>query len=71
MKNENWTGNCNGAEGARMISEGLKSNSTLTELNLECDENEEWMDKENRDQNDRNENENEQGTILEMKEREW
>ncbi len=43
----NWTGNggsntCNiGAEGAKMISEGLKSNSTLTTLNLSCDEKEE------------------------------
>ena len=26
-----------GAEGARMISEGLKINSTLTKLNLTCD----------------------------------
>ena len=34
-----WTGNDIGAEGARMISEALKINSTLTELNLECDEN--------------------------------
>ena len=33
-----WTGNDIGAEGARMISEALKINSTLTELNLECDE---------------------------------
>ena len=28
-----------GVEGARMLSEGLKSNSTLTELHLECDDN--------------------------------
>ena len=40
----NWTGNggdntCNiGAEGAKMISEGLKSNSTLTTLDLKSDE---------------------------------
>ena len=55
-----------------MISEGLKSNSTLTELNLVGDENEEWIYKENRDINDRNEkNENEQWTILELKEQEW
>ena len=32
------TGNEIGDEGARMISEGLKSNSTLTELNLWCDD---------------------------------
>ena len=30
----NETGNDIGDEGARMISEGLKSNSTLTELNV-------------------------------------
>ena len=28
-----------GAEGAKMLSEGLKTKSTLTELNLSCDEN--------------------------------
>ena len=33
-----WTGNNIGAEGARMISEGLKSNSTLTTLYLSGDE---------------------------------
>ena len=31
------TGNIIGAEGARMISESLKTNSTLTELNLRSD----------------------------------
>ena len=36
--NEVWTGNDIGAEGARMISEALKSNSTLTELDLRGDE---------------------------------
>ena len=36
-----WTDNNIGDEGARMISEGLKCNSTLTELNLSCDE-KEW-----------------------------
>ena len=32
----NWIWTCNniGAEGTKMLSEGLKSNSTLTELNL-------------------------------------
>ena len=34
-----------GAEGAKMISEGLKSNSTLTELDLSCDEKEEKENK--------------------------
>ena len=34
-------GNNIGAEGARMISEGLKCNSTLTTLNLMCVDNEE------------------------------
>ena len=33
-KDEKWKGKGIGAEGARMISEGLKSNSTLTELDL-------------------------------------
>ena len=32
----NEKGNDIGDEGARMISEGLKSNSTLIELNLLC-----------------------------------
>ena len=36
--NEIWTGNYIGAEGAGMISEALKINSTLTALNLHCDE---------------------------------
>ena len=35
-------GNNIGAEGAKMISEGLKSNSTLTTLNLSGDEKEEY-----------------------------
>ena len=34
-----WTVNKIGVEGARMLSEGLKSNSTLTELNLQGDDN--------------------------------
>ena len=38
MINEIWTDNEIGDEGARMISEGLKINSTLTKLNLESDE---------------------------------
>ena len=39
--NDIWTDNDIGVEGARMISEGLKCNSTLTELNMESDE-KEW-----------------------------
>ena len=35
-----WIGNNIGAEGAKMIGEGLKSNSTLTELDVSCDEKE-------------------------------
>ena len=35
-----WTGDNIGAEGARMISEALKTNTTLTWLALGCDENE-------------------------------
>ena len=41
MINVIWTGNNIGDEGARMISEGLKCNSTLTKLNLRSDE-KEW-----------------------------
>ena len=41
-ENENklnkWTDNEIGAEGASKISESLKVNTTLTELNLDCDE---------------------------------
>ena len=32
-----WTGNDIGDSGARMISESLKTNTTLTELCLGCD----------------------------------
>ena len=54
-----WADNKIGADGARMISEGLKSNSTLSKLDLgsDDDENDEWIYKENRDQNDINKNE--------------
>ncbi len=38
MKNKKWTGNQIGDEGASAISESLKINTTLTELNLDCDE---------------------------------
>ena len=34
-----WTVNNIGDEGAKMLSEGLKSNSTLTTLDLGCDDN--------------------------------
>ena len=33
-----WIGNNIGAEGAGMISEALKCNSSLTELDLSCDD---------------------------------
>ena len=33
-----WTGNQIGDEGAIEISESLKTNTTLTKLNLECDD---------------------------------
>ena len=39
-RNETWTDNCIGDEGARMISESLKTNTTLTELYLTWDETE-------------------------------
>ena len=38
--NEKWTANKIGDEGAKMISEGMKSNSTLTTLGLGCDDKE-------------------------------
>ena len=38
--NYKWTDNTFGLEGVKMLSEGLKSNSTLTALNLFCDD--EW-----------------------------
>ncbi len=34
-----WTENNIGAEGAAKISESLMTNTTLTELNLKCDDN--------------------------------
>ena len=40
MMKETIIGNNIGDDGARMISEGLKSNNTLTTLNLGCDEEE-------------------------------
>ena len=33
-----WTGNLIGESGARMISEALKTNTTLRTLDLTCDE---------------------------------
>ena len=63
-----WTDNNIGNEGARMISEVLKRNSTLTKLDLGGDKNEEWIDKENRDKMIEMEVKNEQSTILEQKE---
>ena len=33
-----WTDNYIGAEGAMKIIESLKTNTTLTELNLSCDD---------------------------------
>ena len=39
MNNQIWTGNKIGDEGAKMISESLKINTTLTRLDLTCDEN--------------------------------
>ena len=46
MINVIWTDNYILAEGARMVSEALKSNSTLTELDLRWDENNERKEKE-------------------------
>ena len=38
-----WAGNNIGAEGARLISEGLKINSTMTRLDLYSDDDKEYM----------------------------
>ena len=59
MKSEKWTANNIGDSGARMISEVLKRNSTLTILDLGGDENEEWIYNENRDK------------VIEMKIEKW
>ncbi len=40
-----WTDNNIGVEGARMISESLKTNTTLTTLYLQCDETEKMKTK--------------------------
>ena len=37
--NEKWTGNNIGDEGATKISESLMINTTLTTLDLQCDDN--------------------------------
>ena len=37
--NEKWTDNNIGAKGAAKISESLMTNTTLTTLNLSCDDN--------------------------------
>ena len=37
-RNDKWIGNKIGDEGAKTISESLKINTSLTELNLRCDE---------------------------------
>ena len=38
ITNETWTDTDIGDEETRMISEALKTNCSLTELNLSCDE---------------------------------
>ena len=44
---EMWTGNDFGKEGTRMISEALRINSSLTELDLNSDKKEKWIRKRN------------------------
>ena len=58
-----------GAEGAGMISESLKSNKSLTKLDLRCDEMNNGKEV-NEDDDDKCK-EYEQLTKLEMKELEW
>ena len=64
--NKKWTANKIGDKGASAISESLKINTTLTKLNLGCDEirnkNEKTKEKNKRV------NKKEQGTKLEQKE---
>jgi len=53
--NKVWTGNDIGPEGAIMISEGLKCNSTLTRLNLKGDEkNDKVRKEEEKNNNEKN-----------------
>ena len=75
IKNEKWTDNNIGDEGTRMISESLKTNTSLTILDLHCDEiewNEMNISKMIYIQRMKwNDNWYEQGTILETQEQEW
>ena len=70
-----WTGNNIGDSGARMISESLKTNTTLTYLNLCCDEIEWNEDEDNKimyiQRMKWNDNWYEQWTILENQEQGW
>ena len=61
-------GNNIGDEGAQMISESLKINTTLTELYLNCDDKIIKKENSNRKKEDANEIDNEQVTKLEQKE---
>ena len=67
MKWNKWTGNKIGDSGASKISESLKVNTTLTKLNLSCDEmNKNESEKEKEMKMKRT---NEQITKLEVKEK--
>ena len=61
IENETWADNGIGVEGAKAISESLKTNTTLTSLNLGGDNNEVK-------ENDRGENKSE---MRRMKEKWW
>ncbi len=56
-KEMKWIDNEIGNEGAQTLSETLKINTSLTSLNLYCDENEmKWRDRRNeQNENERNE----------------
>ena len=51
-----WTGNNIGASGAMKIGEALMTNTTLSELDLHCDDKDrKWKKKRKRKKQDRNE----------------
>ena len=66
-----WTGNGIGAEGARIISEALKINSTLTKLDLGCGRKKKRTKKVKRLRSEDKINWDEQGMGLEQKEQKW
>ena len=52
-RNEKWIDNEIGVEGAKSISESLKINTSLTKLDLSCDEKKRYEMKERRERKER------------------